>query len=38
MPFPFEKVLKRPGLKRVLVPFTLGLFIILFIVFFTVSG
>lgn len=32
MPLPFKRVLQRPGVRRILLPFTLGLFL-LFIVF-----
>lgn len=38
MPFPFEKVFKRPGFKRVLIPFTLGLLAILLFVLFALAG
>lgn len=33
MPLPFQKVIKRPGLRRILLPFTLALVLLGFIVF-----
>lgn len=38
MPLPFEKVLKRPALRRVLIPFTLGLALIAMVAFFFMTG
>ena len=33
MPMPFEKIMKRPGLRRILVPFTIGLVLVGIIAF-----
>lgn len=33
MPIPFQKVFKRPGLRRILLPFTLALVFIGIVVF-----
>ena len=35
MPLPFSKVFKKPGIRRILFPFTLALFLLLVAVFVT---
>jgi hypothetical protein len=32
MPLPFERVFKRPGIRRILLPFTIGLVVLLIVV------
>ena len=38
MPAPFQKIFKRPGLRRILMPFTLGLILLAFVLFMLVGG
>lgn len=37
MPLPFEKIFKRPGFRRIILPFTLGLALLAF-AFFALVG
>ena len=33
MPMPFQKIFQRPGLRRILMPFTFALLLLAFVIF-----